>query len=80
MDWAQGTPAARRASFMAGLSRHSQVVFTLVPGMPQRSRTTAALITWASTTASRACTGTFDCTNRTAASSWSGSVTLPICS
>ena len=51
-DWAQGTPAWRRASFIAGLSRQSQVVKTVVPGMPQASRTLAAGITWASMVAS----------------------------
>jgi hypothetical protein len=58
MDCAQGMPALRRASFMEGLSRQRKVVWTLVPGMPQRSRTAAAAITWASTTASRRSTVT----------------------
>ena len=60
MDWAQETPAARKASFMAGLSRHSHVDFTLVPGMPHFSRTLAAHMTWASTEASSLCTLTLD--------------------
>ena len=49
---AVGTPAARRASFIDGLSRQSQVARTDVPGIPQASRTWAAAIVWASTVAS----------------------------
>jgi hypothetical protein len=80
IDCAQGMPAARSASFIAGLSRQRKVVFTLVPGMPHASRTRAAHITCASTTASSRSTRTLDCTNRTARSTCAGSVTLPICS
>ena len=48
VDAAVGTPAWRSASFIDGLSRHSQVVRTEVPGMPVASRTWAAAILWAS--------------------------------
>ena len=50
---AVGTPALRRCSFIVGLSRQRKVVSTLVPGMPRISRTLAAVMTCASTTASR---------------------------
>jgi hypothetical protein len=39
VDAAVGTPAARSASFIDGLSRHSHAVRTDVPGIVQFSRT-----------------------------------------
>ncbi len=42
VDAAVGTPAARRASFIEGLSRHSQAVRDDVPGIEHASRTWAA--------------------------------------
>ena len=80
IDCAQGMPACRSASFIAGLSRQRKVVFTLVPGMPHFSRTRAAHITCASTTASSRSTRTLDWTKRTARSTWPSSVTFPTCS
>ena len=80
MDCAHATPASRSASFIAGLSRQRKVVCTLVPGMPQRSRTRAAAITCDSTTASSRSTFTRPWIQRTARSTWASSVTLPICS
>jgi hypothetical protein len=38
-DWAQGIPPFRSASFIAGLSRQRNAVWTEVPGTPQASRT-----------------------------------------
>ena len=52
VDAAVGTPAARSASFIDGLSRHSQAVRTDVPGMVQFSRTCAAARMCASIVAS----------------------------
>ena len=80
IDCAQGTPALRSASFIAGLSRQRKVVSTLVPGIPQASRTRAAAITCASTTASRRWTFARPWMKRTAFASWPSSVTLPISS
>jgi len=67
VDCAQGIPASRRASFIAGLSRQN-AVRTLVPGMPQASRIRAVGITWASTVASRRSTHSRSWQRRTVAS------------
>jgi hypothetical protein len=58
VDAAVGTPAARRVSFIDGLSRHSHAVRTDVPGIVQFSRTCAAVIVCASTVASSRSTHT----------------------
>ena len=55
---AVGTPAPRSASFIDGLSRHSQAVRTDVPGIVQFSRTCAAARVCASIVASRQSTQT----------------------
>ncbi len=72
-----GTPASRSASFIDGLSRHSQAVRTEVPGIVQFSRTWAAAMVWASTTASRRSTQSRSWTQRTASVIAPTSVTLP---
>ena len=51
-DAAVGTPAARSASFIDGLSRHSHAVRTDVPGIVQFSRACAAAMVCASIVAS----------------------------
>ena len=66
VEAAVGTPASRSACFIEGLSRHSQVVCTDVPGMPVASRTCAAGMVCASTVASRRSTHTRSWMNRTA--------------
>ena len=80
MDRAHGMPAARNASFMAGLSRHRNAVRTEVPGMPQASRTSAAVMTWASTVASSRSTQTIPWIRRTVATMASWSTTEGTCS
>ena len=80
MERAHGMPAARSASFIAGLSRHRKAVRTDVPGMPSASRTRAAGMTWASIVASRRSTGTRCCTHWTASANRSSSVTDGTCS
>ena len=72
---AVGTPASRRASFIDGLSRHSQAVRTEVPGIVQASRTCAAAIVCASMVASSRSTQSLSCTQRTARVIASTSVT-----
>jgi hypothetical protein len=51
-DAAQGTPAWRKTSFIATLSRQGKAVRAEMPGMVQASRTLAAGRTCASTVAS----------------------------
>jgi hypothetical protein len=80
VEAAVGTPAARSASFIDGLSRHNQVVCTEVPGMPVRSRARAAGRVCASMVASRRSTHTICWQLRTTVVSCSTSVTEPICS
>ena len=63
---AVGTPAARSASFIDGLSRHSQAVRTDVPGIVQFSRTWAAARVCASIVASSRSTQTLSWIQRTA--------------
>ena len=63
---AVGTPAARSASFIDGLSRHSQAVRTDVPGIVQASRTCAAAMVCASIVASSRSTQSLSWTQRTA--------------
>ena len=72
---AVGTPADRSASFIDGLSRHSQAVRTDVPGIVQASRTCAAAMVCASTVASSRSTHSLSCTQRTACVSAGTSVT-----
>ena len=67
---------ARSASFIDGLSRHSQVVRTEVPGMCRASRTRAAAIWWDSMVDSSRSTHIKPCAHSTAAFSWPSSVTL----
>jgi len=74
-EMAVGTPAARSASFIDGLSRHSQAVRTDVPGIVQASRTCAAAMVCASTVASSRSTHSLSCTQRTACVSACTSVT-----
>ncbi|WP_431473929.1 hypothetical protein [Ornithinimicrobium sp. W1665] len=74
------TPARRRASFIEGLSRHSQVVRTDVPGIPSSSRTWAATSWWDSIVDSSRSTQTIPWTRRTASVIWCRSVTDPTCS
>ena len=76
VDAAVGTPAWRSASFIDGLSRHSHVVRTEVPGMSRASRTRAAAIWWDSIVDSSRSTQTNPCAHSTAAFSWPSSVTL----
>ena len=64
VDAAVGTPAWRRASFIDGLSRHSQVVRTEVPGIPRASRTFAAAIWCDSIVDSSRSTHTRSCAHR----------------
>jgi hypothetical protein len=59
-------PAARSASFIDGLSRHSQAVRTDVPGIVQFSRTCAAAQVCASIVASSRSTQTLSWIQRTA--------------
>ena len=66
VEAAVGTPAARSASFIDGLSRHSQAVRTEVPGMVQFSRTCAAARVCASIVASSRSTQTLSWIHRTA--------------
>ncbi len=75
---AVGTPASRSACFIDGLSRHSQAVRRLVPGMWQASRTSAVAMMCDSTVASIRSTHSLSWTHSTAACSWPTSVTLPI--
>ncbi len=72
---AVGTPADRSASFIDGLSRHSQAVRTDVPGIVQASRTCAAAMVCASIVASSLSTQSLSCTQRTARVMASTSVT-----
>ncbi len=72
---AVGTPTDRSASFIDGLSRHSQAVRTDVPGIVQASRTCAAAMVCASMVASSRSTHSLSCTQRTARVSASTSVT-----
>ncbi len=76
VEAAVGTPAARRASFIDGLSRHSHVVRTDVPGIEQFSRTCAAARVCASIVASSLSTQTLDWIQRTAPVIASTSITL----
>ena len=64
---AVGTPADRNASFIDGLSRHSHVVRTEVPGMLRASRTRAAVSWWDSMVDSSRSTQTWLCAHSTAA-------------
>ena len=80
VDCAQGMPAARSASFIDGLSRHSQAVRTLVHGMPQRSRTRATGRMCASTVASSRSIQMRRCRLRTASSIAASSTTERTCS
>jgi hypothetical protein len=73
-------PPARRTSFIDGLSRHSQVVCTLVPGMPQASRAFAADMTCASITASSRSIHSRPCSQRTRSMTASSSTTERTCS
>ena len=73
---AVGTPASRRACFIDGLSRHSQAVRTLVPGMSQASRACATGSVWASIVVSSRSTHSRDWTQRTASVITQASVTL----
>ena len=77
VDAAVGTPALRSASFIDGLSRHSQVVRNEVPGMPRASRTSAAAIWWDSMVLSSRSIHIRSWAHWTASSSWCTSVTLP---
>ena len=77
---AVGTPAARSASFIDGLSRHSQAVRTEVPGIVQASRTSAAAMVCASIVASSRSTHSLSCTQRTAQVIAATSVTEDTCS
>ena len=52
VDWAQGTPPSASTCFIAGLSRQRNAVWVDVPGIPAASRTRAAAMMCASTTAS----------------------------
>ena len=79
-DAAVGTPAARSASFIDGLSRHSQAVCTDVPGIVHASRTCAVDMMCASTVASSRSTHSLSCTQRTARVMASTSVTDGTCS
>jgi hypothetical protein len=79
-DAAVGTPAARSASFMDGLSRHSQAVRTDVPGMVPASRAWAAAMMCASTVASSRSIHRLSCARRTAWASAAASVTDGTCS
>ena len=72
---AVGTPASRSASFIDGLSRHSQAVRTDVPGMVHASLTCAVARMCASTVASSRSTHSLSCTHRTARVIASTSVT-----
>ncbi len=65
MDAAVGTPAARSASFIDGLSRHSHAVRTDVPGIVQFSRTCATDMMCASIVDSSRSTQTFSWIQRT---------------
>ena len=67
VDAAVGTPAWRRASFIDGLSRHSHVVRTEVPGIWRASRTRAAAIWWDSIVDSSRSTHINPCAHSTAA-------------
>ena len=66
VDAAVGTPAARSASFIDGLSRHSHAVRTDVPGIVQSSRTWATAMVWASIVDSSRSTQTWSWIQRTA--------------
>ncbi len=63
---------------MAGLSRHSQAVRRLVPGMPHASRTSAVGRMCASIVASSRSTQSLSWTQRTASCRARTSVTEPI--
>ena len=78
MEAAVGTPASRSACFIDGLSRHSQAVRTLVPGIVQVSRTCATGSVCASIVVSSRSTHIRDCTQRTKSVRWPTSVTLSI--
>jgi hypothetical protein len=80
VDAAVGTPAARSASFIEGLSRHSQAVRTDVPGMVHASRTCATGGMCASMVASSRSTHSRPCTRRTASMTARSSVTERTCS
>ena len=79
-DAAVGTPAARSASFIDGLSRHSQAVCTDVPGIVHASRTCAVDMMCASMVASSRSTHSLSCTQRTARIMAATSVTDGTCS
>ena len=78
-DAAVGIPAARRTSFIDGLSRQSHAVRTEVPGIVHASRACAAAIVWASIVDSRRSTQTLPCTQRTASVSTPASTTVDTC-
>ena len=73
-------PAWRSASFIAGLSRHSQAVRVEVPGIVQASRTCAAGMMCASTVASSRSTHSRPWMRRTVSSSAASLVTEGTCS
>ena len=75
-DAAVGMPAARSASFIDGLSRHSHAVRTEVPGMVQFSRACAAAMVCASIVASSRSTQTLSWIQRTASVSTPASTTV----
>jgi hypothetical protein len=79
-DWAQGIPPFRSTSFIAGLSRQRNAVWTEVPEMPQASRTCAAGMMWASTVASSRSTESFDWSHRTFSIMTRSSQTFGTCS
>ena len=76
VEAAVGTPTARSASFMDGLSRHSHAVRTEVPGIVQVSRTCAAASVCASTVASNRSTQTLSWIQRTVSVIAPTSITL----
>ena len=75
-DAAVGIPAARSASFIDGLSRHSHAVRADVPGIVHASRACAAAIVCASIVDSSRSTHTLSCTQRTASVSTPASTTV----
>ena len=75
-DAAVGTPAARSASFIDGLSRHSHAVRTDVPGIVQFSRAWAAARVCASIVASSRSTQRLPWMWRTASVSTPASTTV----
>ena len=75
-DAAVGIPAARSASFIDGLSRHSHAVRTDVPGIVQFSRACAAASVCASIVASSRSTHRLSWIRRTASVSTPASTTV----